>query len=176
MQSTSKEDEEKTILQWFQQNGLRVKLDIGSKDISTDPEQPNWQPDHEQKHARVYKVVGSELLPFRVYKMDSKDTALDSLRRAKDLLEADHSKATQEARDAMEAHVIPKLENCECPVCKSVDWRISESIFEMREFFGLVGTGQVIPVVLATCHICGHILPFNAIHVGALKQVSEKKR
>lgn len=172
-------DEEKAIQEWFRDNQFRVQLEIGKVNVSLDPDRPDNRPNHQEKYARVDRLSpGTEPQFFRRYKMDENDTTLDSLKRIKKLLEADMSTA-QQTRNALSIHVLPKLQRCACPVCQSVDWRVSESIFEMREFFGgamLLGGGQVLPVILATCHFCGHILPFNAIHVGVVKEPEEIKQ
>lgn len=176
MPSTDIDEEERAILRWFKENGFRVQLEIGAKNVSDDPQAPDFRPDHEEKYARVDRVIpGAAPQFFRKYKMDPSDTTFDSHMRVKQLLESENLRATEDTQKALNEHVIPKLQKCACPVCKSIDWRISESIFEIQGFFGRLGPSQVVPVVLATCHICGHILPFNAIHVGAVKQESESK-
>lgn len=74
--------------------------------------------------------------------------------------------------EALRLHVEPSLSSCTCPVCKSCQWVIGESIFELRQFHeaGMVSViGTIIPAVVATCHICGYLMLFNAIHVGVVK-------
>jgi hypothetical protein len=71
---------------------------------------------------------------------------------------------------ALEKHVLPKFENKKCWVCDSCDWIVMNRIFEMREFHGMGFTvgGQVMPLVAVTCQTCGHVVVFNAIHVGVI--------
>jgi len=169
-------EEELAIHQWFIANGYRVTLEIGSVNVSEDPYRPDNRPDHSNKFALIARATrGAESQAVRKIKMDENDTVLDSMKRVKNLLEQEINSSRELVKTALEAHVIPKLETCICPVCKNIDWRVSESIFELRGFFGRVDDGQITPVVLATCHICGHILPFNAIHVGAIKVAGEIK-
>mgnify|MGYP003375373832 CR=1 FL=1 len=82
-------------------------------------------------------------------------------------------------KQALTANVLPRLESYACPICQSKNWVISETILELREYSGgglIIGKNNtVMPVISAICHICGNILFFNAIHVGALNEDPGKK-
>jgi hypothetical protein len=85
-----------------------------------------------------------------------------------------------EAIEAIEKHVKPKLQSCSCTVCKSTDWVIAESIFALSEFGGIgriviSPSASFVPLVVATCKICGFTLLFNAIHVQAVTFKQDEK-
>ena len=57
-----------------------------------------------------------------------------------------------------------------CPICQSTKWNISDTIFEIREFYeGVVVGGKSVgiqPVITITCETCGHTILLNAINLG----------
>lgn len=63
-----------------------------------------------------------------------------------------------------------------CPICKNTEWGISDTIFEIREFFDgkMIISGTSIPLIASTCRSCGYTVLFNAIILGFVKP-DEKK-
>lgn len=61
-----------------------------------------------------------------------------------------------------------------CNCCGQLDWTISDTIFELREFHGGAFTqstlsGRTFPVVPIVCSNCGNTLFLNAVSLGILK-------
>lgn len=54
-----------------------------------------------------------------------------------------------------------------CGACGSGKWKITDTVFELREFNqgGLVvgGGSQLLPVIALMCDVCGNTLLFNAL-------------
>lgn len=79
--------------------------------------------------------------------------------------------------DEQRNKILQKLQNpswgCACPVCKSAQWNVSDTIFELREFNSgsLVVSDQnpIYPVIPMTCTNCGNTIFLNAIIMGALE-------
>lgn len=60
-----------------------------------------------------------------------------------------------------------------CPICKNTDWKIPESILEIREFEDgdLVAFPQdssIVPVVSVTCTNCGYTFLINLKSIGLI--------
>ena len=55
-----------------------------------------------------------------------------------------------------------------CPLCKKIQWSISETIWEVQEFFegGLKIGSPKYPVISITCNNCGNTFFLNAIVAG----------
>ena len=58
-----------------------------------------------------------------------------------------------------------------CPVCGNSDWVFNEHLSELRMFqYGAINLGSgIVPVVVATCRICSHVLLFNALQAGLIE-------
>lgn len=58
-----------------------------------------------------------------------------------------------------------------CNVCKSNNWNIADSVYELREFHGggLVvggGGGGIVPLCPVTCNTCGNTVLINPLVAG----------
>ena len=65
-----------------------------------------------------------------------------------------------------------KWTNRLCATCGGNQWQLSNVIFEEREFQGgnlVVGGGALVPYISATCNNCGHMIQFNALKMGIIK-------
>jgi len=62
-----------------------------------------------------------------------------------------------------------------CPLCKENRWSVSDTIWEVQEFFqsGLKLGSPKMPLISLTCANCGNTYFLNAIVAGIVK--SEKK-
>ena len=58
-----------------------------------------------------------------------------------------------------------------CPLCKKSQWSVSDTLWEVREFFqgGLKVGSPVYPVIIVTCNNCGNTYFLNAIVAGIVK-------
>jgi len=80
-------------------------------------------------------------------------------------------KLTNEQKEQMK----PKLELLKpCSCCHKMDWTISDTIYELREFFGGSFTqstlsGRSFPVVPIICSNCGNTLFLSAVSLGIIK-------
>lgn len=69
----------------------------------------------------------------------------------------------------------------ECPICQNTKWNISDTVFEIREFYeGVVVGGKetgIQPVITITCETCGYTILLNAINLGFVNpsQVQQDK-
>ena len=61
-----------------------------------------------------------------------------------------------------------------CPICGSEDWVIPNNIFFLPEFFSprQTGEGQQIPVIVATCKVCGYFHSFNPVFLGIFTEIT----
>ena len=63
-----------------------------------------------------------------------------------------------------------------CQVCQSTDWKITDAIFELREFTGgqitLDTDSMIYPVIPLSCANCGTTLFLNALDLGVLDHAS----
>jgi len=54
-----------------------------------------------------------------------------------------------------------------CPICGNLQWRFNETLSEIRTFSeGKLSLKSLIPLVVATCTKCSHIVAFNAVQLG----------
>ena len=69
----------------------------------------------------------------------------------------------------------PKLELLHaCGCCNTMNWTISDTIYELREFFGGKFTQSTLssksfPVVPIVCSKCGNTIFMNAVSLGIIK-------
>ena len=89
-------------------------------------------------------------------------------------------KLTESQRDL----VIKKLDELwqnpkVCTVCHHSNWIISDTLFEIRNFNKgnlVLGGGSLLPVAVAICSNCGHILFFSAIQLGLVEPPAQEKK
>lgn len=65
-----------------------------------------------------------------------------------------------------------------CPMCGKKDWRISDTIYELREYHGgplVTGPGLLVPLVPVTCGFCGNTVQVNAIAAGVTEMPKREK-
>ena len=57
-----------------------------------------------------------------------------------------------------------------CQVCKSNNWNIADSVYELREFHGgdlvVGGSGGIVPLCPVTCNTCGNTVLINPLIAG----------
>lgn len=63
----------------------------------------------------------------------------------------------------------------QCPMCGSIDWNVTDKVFELREFNDgnlVIGgpNNSIVPVIPVTCKNCGNTVFFNPMAVGLLKE------
>lgn len=60
--------------------------------------------------------------------------------------------------------------NKQCPICQNNTWGISDKLAELREFHhgDIIMGGQVYPLIVLSCKVCGYIHLFNAILAGLI--------
>lgn len=61
-----------------------------------------------------------------------------------------------------------------CPICHNTDWKIPESILEIREYeegdlIAYPKDSSIIPLVSVTCTNCGYTFLINAITIGLME-------
>jgi hypothetical protein len=78
---------------------------------------------------------------------------------------------SDDAKRAIEQNVLPRLHERPCSVCGSSKWLVLDGYVSTPEIApaGFGGSTVTVPLVMTTCQICGHVVLFNAIHVGAFK-------
>lgn len=67
------------------------------------------------------------------------------------------------------------LKNSKCCICGSNNWIISDTVFEIREFFEgaiVLGHTSILPLISATCGKCSNTIFFNILTLGI--QLKEK--
>ena len=61
-----------------------------------------------------------------------------------------------------------------CPICGNVNWVISDSLWEVREFNGgnlvIGGQSAIMPMVAISCSKCGETHFLNAIQLGIVSK------
>ena len=71
-------------------------------------------------------------------------------------------------------HLSKKWNGQACTMCKTGNWSVSDTIFELREYNDgnmVIGNVPIFPVIPITCDNCGNSLMINAIVAGIdLKQ------
>ena len=81
-------------------------------------------------------------------------------------------KLSKEQRDKLIEFLNTKRITPNCPLCNSITWGVSDTIFEMREFQGgnlnLGGNQNIFPVIPINCTECGNTIFLNAMQVGVL--------
>lgn len=60
-----------------------------------------------------------------------------------------------------------------CPICHHVEWKIPQSILELREYeegelIAYPKDSSIIPLIAVTCMNCGYTFLLNAITIGIL--------
>ena len=73
-------------------------------------------------------------------------------------------------------HLKSKWQGRHCQMCRTGNWNVSDSIFELREYNQgnlVIGGGPIIPVIPITCDNCGNIVFVNAILAGFIEQKSK---
>ena len=67
------------------------------------------------------------------------------------------------------SHLKEKWKGQNCTMCKTGNWTVSDTIFEIREYNDgnlILGAGPLVPIVPITCDNCGNTLFINAIKAG----------
>ena len=67
--------------------------------------------------------------------------------------------------------------NKQCPICQNNDWNIGDKLTELREYQGgdLHLGGQIYPLIVFTCKVCGYTLLYNAIIAGVIDPKNNDK-
>jgi predicted nucleic-acid-binding Zn-ribbon protein len=65
-----------------------------------------------------------------------------------------------------------------CPICKNTDWYLSDTIFEIREYFeaAFKTSGLAMPLIVLACKTCGYTILFNAISIGIIEPNKKEVR
>jgi hypothetical protein len=69
-------------------------------------------------------------------------------------------------------HLNSKWGTRACPMCEENIWKVSDTVYELREFHGgivVLGSGPIYPIVPVSCNNCGNSILINAIQSGAIE-------
>lgn len=82
-------------------------------------------------------------------------------------------KLSEEQKQDVLARVAQLVGTPKCSLCGSEEWLVSDTVFELPEFFGgsfiVIGGRSVYPVIPTTCAKCGNVVLLSAITLGVVQ-------